>query len=437
MPRPRRDGKAEHKYLCLFHNTWHCRLGVPKRLQGKVGQVMLSVNLKTGDIAEAKRRRPEALAHMKSIVKKAERGQLGPVDHEFEKAIAWREDYERARTDEEREVLEYVISDEADDIRYRNADWRVDQDGGPADVERAVRFYQLATGTSTPLSVIIEKYEAVHSEVPPKTLYTRQLAFRKLLEAYPEATFENFTKADAVTYVDQLASMNPVTANTRLWPLSSLWTFAVKRQVCPDNVWRGLSMPTKRKGTAKRPLTDAEVVQLLTEADKLETPFIGDMWRFLLMTGCRIAEASNLKATSLEANFIKIEGGKTPSARRRIWVTSELFPVLGHRFEHEYVFHEIPEPPKDRDRSVWASKVLNRFRVSVGIDERPDGQRQSSVDVHSTRRYWATKALQAGISRDVVDACMGHASKHLSVGVYSGGFSDEQIRECFEAVKLP
>ncbi len=151
----------------------------------------------------------------------------------------------------------------------------------------------------------------------------------------------------------------------------------------------------------------------------------------------RIGVCSWTVAAGPQANFIKIEGGKTPSARRRIWVTSELFPVLGHRFEHEYVFHEIPEPPKDRDRSVWASKVLNRFRVSVGIDERPDGQRQSSVDVHSTRRWWATKALQAGISWDVVDACGGWSSKGMSVGVYSGGFSDDQVRACFEAVKLP
>ncbi len=435
MSRPTKRPELHH--LQLRGNTWHCRLNVPKKLQDKVGKKLLVVNLRTSSVAEAKNRRPAALAHMKDILKRAERGDLDSGDPEFEKALEWREMYVGATSDEDREVISGEVGWVADDIRYRRATGGDSETAHPQDVERSHWFYEIATAQQTPISLIIDKYLAVNSDVPPKTDYTRRMAFRKLLEAYPEASFEAFTKAHAVDYVDSLASLNPVTANTRLWPLSSLWSFAVKRQVCENNVWRDLRFSTKHKGKGKRPFYDSEVVTLLTEADKMETPLIGDMWRFLLLTGCRISEACNIKTSSVEPNFIRIEGGKSASARRRIWISSGLFPVVGPRLnEGIYLFHEIREP-QSGSRSHQVGKEMNLFRRSLGIDERPDGQRQSSVDVHSTRRWWATKALQAGISRDVVDACGGWSSKGMSVGVYSGGFSDDQVRACFEAVKLP
>jgi integrase len=66
-----------------------------------------------------------------------------------------------------------------------------------------------------------------------------------------------------------------------------------------------------------------------------------------------------------------------------------------------------------------------------------DGQRRSKVNFHSFPRWFATKAEQAGQPPHIIEALVGHKRQGMTLGVYSGEPSLEQLRACVEAVPLP
>jgi len=59
------------------------------------------------------------------------------------------------------------------------------------------------------------------------------------------------------------------------------------------------------------------------------------------------------------------------------------------------------------------------------------------VTFHSFRRWFITKAEQAGIAPHIIASVVGHKRQGMTLGLYSGGPSREQLRECVEAVRLP
>jgi integrase len=66
-----------------------------------------------------------------------------------------------------------------------------------------------------------------------------------------------------------------------------------------------------------------------------------------------------------------------------------------------------------------------------------DRKRRSNIDFHSWRRWFVTKAREAGIDRAVVAAVVGHETGNITDDVYSGGPSAKLKRACVEAVKPP
>jgi hypothetical protein len=73
------------------------------------------------------------------------------------------------------------------------------------------------------------------------------------------------------------------------------------------------------------------------------------------------------------------------------------------------------------------------------VHERAEGQRQSRIDFHSFRRWFITAAEQASQPPHIISGVVGHEEgrKGMTLGTYSGGPSDVQLRACVEAVQLP
>jgi hypothetical protein len=57
--------------------------------------------------------------------------------------------------------------------------------------------------------------------------------------------------------------------------------------------------------------------------------------------------------------------------------------------------------------------------------------------IHSFRRWFCTKAKQAGQAETIIAAVVGYKLHGMTFGVYSGGPSEKQFGACVEAVKLP
>jgi len=72
-------------------------------------------------------------------------------------------------------------------------------------------------------------------------------------------------------------------------------------------------------------------------------------------------------------------------------------------------------------------------KVAVKIE----GKRRSLTNFHSLRRWFITKAEQAGQPETIIAAVVGHKRDGMTLGVYSAGPSGDQFRKCVEAVMLP
>jgi len=103
----------------------------------------------------------------------------------------------------------------------------------------------------------------------------------------------------------------------------------------------------------------------------------------------------------------------------------------------EFLFDECPKATTKRPRSAAPSQAFTRYRREIEVDERANWKRQSNVDFHSFRRWFTTKAEQAGQLPHIIDAVTGHKRPGETLGRYSQGPSIAQLRECVEAVKLP
>ena len=101
-----------------------------------------------------------------------------------------------------------------------------------------------------------------------------------------------------------------------------------------------------------------------------------------------------------------------------------------------FLFHELSEGPFAK-RAGALSKAFRRFASKVGVREVVEGKRRSLVNFHSFRRWFITKAEQAGQPISLIEPVVGHKREGMTAGRYSKGPSEEQRREVVESVKLP
>ena len=80
---------------------------------------------------------------------------------------------------------------------------------------------------------------------------------------------------------------------------------------------------------------------------------------------------------------------------------------------------------------------MSCYRRRLGIHEVLASNRQSRVDFHSLRRWFITKADEAGCRNEDVQRVGGHKARGESFGRYSDGSTKEQFRTVVESVRLP
>jgi integrase len=269
-------------------------------------------------------------------------------------------------------------------------------------------------------------------------------------------TVETFDRRAAGQYASHLEATgtHPVTANKHLSSLSAFWKWMLRKGLAegPDNPWRHQSLATPKSHrmapeAAKRPFTDPELSRLLHTATPETTAghLMSDFMVMAALSGMRINEIADLKVGDIycEAGTARVTTAKTKAGVRVVPIHSDLAAIVARRTQGQgpaaWLFPELPEQ-NDRRGSERYMPVSNRFqrhRMRLGVHQQAEGQRQSSVDFHSFRRLFITKAEHAGVAPHIISAVVGHERKGMTLGVYSGGPSLDQLRQCIKAVRLP
>jgi len=154
---------------------------------------------------------------------------------------------------------------------------------------------------------------------------------------------------------------------------------------------------------------------------------VGDLFRLLLVTGCRVDEVARLPRSAVGEEGFTIAAGKTLNASR--WVP---VPVLARglltRGDDNRLFPEFPLRPST-GKAASASAAFTRERRDL-LGGGSDGR----LSLHSTRHTWKTIARRAGLPEDIVNDLGGWAGPRRSSSAYDHGLLRGQLQEAQEKV---
>lgn len=421
------------RWLEQRRQGWYAVQDVPRPLRPMIGKNRLIVSLQTRDLKVAQARRHDALAQFARQIAAARRPKLG--DPVAELGMHWRASLAEDDGYETRQAAAFEYH-------------RIEHERGLA---AAQAFADISLGKATPLLYHIDSWLAeggAKGPLRPKT----QGQYRSDIERLGDwlgaiqlpTTIEAVTPAISSRYVTQELigkGVDWATGNRKISAGSSYWRWMIKRAGLITNPWAGqsLSKPARSRVAArsKRSFTDAEVSTLLAGPADAE---LADAMRVAALTGARLEELYQLRVRDCSDEWFDIQESKTRAGVRRVPIHSSLAGVVARRTAGKaptaFLFDE-PEALERHGRSSAISKRFGRYRQRVGVHEQDEGRRHSKVDFHSWRRWFVTKARNAGIDRAVVAAVVGHETRNITDGVYSSGPSAELLRTCIEAVRLP
>lgn len=455
MPAP---SSADTKYLEEHGSKWRVVVNVPRRLQRKLG-TKLKRPLGTDSLREANRLKWDIVAELKAVIEQAERPDMSK---DAALAIARVKAMEEARRlslqrnaalgTEQRHRVDDAIEDYAETLAGDPVE--VGHHGHPIhEPERdalAMEFLAVAKGKRTPVDFHYEKYMSM-SQVKARTAADDRRAIKFLKEWCEKAGvsphLQSLTKREAVRFCDDLPSLvgksDPATLNKYISRLSVYWAWLDNRHEVDGNIWRGrrLKKPPQTTDQKERPFTDKEMKALLNgPADQA----MHDLMRIAALTGARLDAIVCLKVKDCQDGIFVFKPQKKEPGPRLCPIHPDLAEIVSRRTkdreDNDGIFPEWPGVKKAaslRERSFKTSNLFTDYRREVGVDEQKEGRRRSLVNFHSFRRWFITKAEQAGQPESTIAVVVGHKRQGMTFGVYSAGPLLEQARQCVKAVKLP
>ncbi|WP_308719513.1 tyrosine-type recombinase/integrase [Komagataeibacter xylinus] len=345
--------------------------------------------------------------------------------------------------------------------------------GGPAGQKAARDAYQqaqaIAFGTATPLGVLLDRWFPQLDGVVTKELIDRHhRALSRLGQHLAEAAGietsdpEGYARSIAIERIDRktaghfrewlekVPGVGPRVVGFHLSTMNTFWKWAQDVGYAEVNPWAGSTRGLKRKISLasrargeKRPYTDAELVQLLTQArERVAQPkrsqwarVIYDMLRLAPLTGCRQNELASLTVGrvirpqhpgQLWRISITENVSKTRSSVRELPLHPIAQAVIEQRLAdlpnpHDadaMIFPECKPGGRDDKPGHYLSKRYATFLKSVLGED-------NTVDFHSFRRCFATFIKQAeangadSCSDLVLDHLLGHKPVTLATNTYA------------------
>jgi integrase len=434
-------------HLWLRGTRFYARLRVPPSL-GR-SQTHLQRSLETSRYPEAVKRLPVVvgdlrlqLEAMRAAGQAPTKRPLPPVD---QAAAWWRREIERAGGTPGGGIPASLENEWEADLQQRLDPDNSGQDAGEAD---ALRLADLVLGRILPVEAELDRFIAERRiSVRYAGRHRRAVGRLKrwLLKRFGTDDLRRVSRREAGHFVDDLVAggLSAATVNSLVSSLGVYWTWLGQRVGVEGNPWSGQTRRARETETVadKRPFTDDEVKRLLS-GDTTGT--LHDLMRIAALSGMRIDEIARLTVATSSDGLLRVTEGKTKSSLRSIPVHTDLASLIARRqvgkASTDRLFDELRAPPsRKKELSAKASERFTAYRRSVGVDERVEGQRQSNVDFHSFRRWFVTKAEEAGQPPHLISAVVGHAEgrKGMTLGTYSGGPSVEQRKAVVESVRLP
>jgi integrase len=450
---------SDRMFLELHGNQWRVVVNVPKKLRAELG-TKLKKSLGTDSLKEANRLKWDVIAELKATISQAENpslplesARLMSREQAMHRAIRFAEQRKGVFDPGQRDQIDEEIDWQAESLAGRPiaTDEYDHEVFDPERLRLAKDFSQLARGDRTPIDLHHEKFLEM-SHVKARTLADDKRAIKLLKDWCSRAGvsphLQALTKKEAVRFCDELpklaAKLTPVTLNKYISRLSVYWTWLENRHEVESNIWQGrrLREPQQTTDQRERPFSDDEVKVLLGGPAE---PEMDDLMRIAALSGARLDAIVCLKVKDCRDDGVFVfKPQKKEPGPRLCPIHPDLTAIIERRKKgkapEDDIFPEWPGVKKStslRERSFKTSNDFTAYRRSVGVEDRREGKRRGLVNFHSFRRWFITKAEQAGQPESTIAVVVGHKRQGMTFGVYSGGPLLEQARQCIEAVVLP
>lgn len=415
--------------------TWYCLKAIPKELRPAFGgKHHLIKNLQTTDKAVALARRTAALDELENAIRRARQPAKVADMMEAAKVLS----QARRELQPGDSFGAWVWQD--------GVDQAADEAAGRYGPAVAKAFLGVATGTATALQDNVDAWlsePGLKGPLPDKTKKPRRAILKHLEDwltsnGHP-VTVEAVTKQIAGSYIKDTfitPAVDPVTANSRISPLSSYWRWLQKRVGVEINPWAGQSFrkPSKRTGGEKnkRPFTESEMITLLTGPANQD---MQDVIRIASLTGLRRGEIFALQFLDCANGLFDITASKSEAGVRKFPIHSALLPIIARRSEGrkptDFLFAMGAKHKGDA-----FGKAFKRYRTALGVVDKVEGRRQERIDFHRFRSWFTTEARKR-FDYAIVTSIIGHENGNVTDDTYNAGPDIETKRACVESVQLP
>lgn len=246
-------------------------------------------------------------------------------------------------------------------------------------------------------------------------------------------------KAPLPGVLDDRAYVTPRTVNREVGTLRSMLNRAVEWGLIGSNPIAGIK-PLRHDCLAKvrRALSVEEIERFFS----VLPPDLLPIFRFLLVTGCRKAEATTLRwdDVDFDRRSVTIRADVAKSGKsREVPIDDDMVEILLRIREGR---QEATESRGQRQRTevsesslVFLTKrgkpfgqgLLSQFYTHCRRAGIEDAHSRGSVDIHSLRGTFVSHAIDGGASPKAVQDVVGHSTLNLTMGIYAKS-SDQSKR---------
>lgn len=447
---------TNRQYLELHRGKWRVTLAVPAALRSKLG-TRLKRALGTDSLAIANAIKHGVLQELKDVIARAEGKSTTERNFVIREA-------ERLRTHailiEQQSSPEFrdAVAERFYEIRGNPISRREVGDGDdaveietydPGREQLAAQFKHVALGSSIPFDLHLPTYRTEKLRVKKRTEDDLLRAIERLREWCVEqrieenvATVSTRMAREFVRNLKIERKLAPRTVKKYVTRLNLYWRWLNYSYFCTENPWLQVEVDVEETPTEEleRAFTNSEIARLLMGPAPQE---LRDAMMIGALSGARLDAIIDLKVGDTEGNYFIFKPQKKEKNRRRVPIHSALREIVNRRREgknaDDEFFPEYPRNTKDslRERSFKTSNRFTTYRRSVGVDERVPGRRRSLVNFHSFRRWFMTRAEQAGVDTNLLSAMVGHKRGSITLDTYSEGPEGKRARLSIEFVKLP
>lgn len=443
------------RYLEWHGTKIRVRVPVPTAMRAKVGKAHIKVSLGTSDPLEAEILKGPIVARIMSELRGVEVVRSKEGKAALERALLWRD-----------ALRDHGNSPNGVDVRSVLLDTVVEPMAASQGDEYAERFLAVADGKATPIAASVDQWIAAnryHGHTETKARHSVSVLIRWCEAAKLFPCFETIDRAQGSRFVFETyvsKQVNSATANDHISWITRLWKWQIAHSTWKgENFWSDLRISDKaakrmgEKKRSKRPFTNDEVKALLSspKGGKSHQTLL-DFITVLALSGLRAGELVALTVGDVVGGCFHVRQGKTDAAERTVPIHSHLKPLIERRVEGkqagEPVFADLPgSEDTKRRRGAALSQAFTRYRRKLGIGEKGANSRQDTADMHSFRRWFIDRAkarlVEPGLGYTgwTIAEVVGHNTDDeplgLTMSVYAGPSSADQMRACVEAVKLP